>query len=616
MRRSLLLGACLLFPFASAAAQSWPTSSQQLEAWVRSQFAGEAKVTLRAVLNEARVKGLIRSPRDRHALKRSFRAISRSQGGSRQLLELQPRVLPIAFGPLATTEREYNDTPGYADHMGTLTPAGLSAQGTIASGDSDCYSFDVPVEGTATFNVTTSASSLSYYLFSERGEYLEWGESNIPSFGLPAGRYYIGFDASGPGSYTLNVGLTIQPLPVITPVGSNSYSIGTDPKTFKVIVPSDGRFSLQLSSSGGADTELFLYNSKMRYMFDVWDDSRSVSGVDAGLDAQLPAGTYFVTVRSDAPTTTQFTSAFTAGALPTLACASSFNGTINGEESFDLYRVVTSSSQSSTISITQRGNSIQDSYLVIFDRQMGFLVESDEETPASSMSGLSVTLPSGIFYAASTGYYDFGDYSMNRSCATAATTPALPGRNSGNVAMQATAISHTLTLRNDVPCEVEVTENTLFDAMVGIVDAKTGLSMGQNDTAWHYGSCNVAGPLAAGDYWFLVKDWDGGTGTYDLDILTPLYRGAGNQLRGLDKQNNVIVFLAALGSFPGVNPVPGLTTGNLLVDPLSMITFSVVVPANGKLDYGVPIAPGSGLFLQQISFGGNPLQGVFSNRLD
>ena len=58
------------------------------------------------------------------------------------------------------------------------------------------------------------------------------------------------------------------------------------------------------------------------------------------------------------------------------------------------------------------------------------------------------------------------------------------------------------------------------------------------------------------------------------------------------------------------------STGFLLVDLASSVSFHALVPATGKIDWGFSLATGQGIYLQDVSFRLVPVGGTFSNRLD
>ena len=397
----------------------------------------------------------------------------------------------------------------------------------------------------------------------------------------------------------------------LTPV-----SLDKSLRVFRVVLAEDGRVTLKLASSPSADTSLWLLNSNWRYMFDV-DDAGS-TGSDAGLNALLPKGVYLVYLTADVATTTGITTTFKAATIPALE-TTALNGVLaGGEEDFDLYQVTVGESELTTLTIRGNGsNAIGDSYLRVYDSNMALALESDDESAsASTLSSISATLPAGTYYAASVGYYDTGGYTISKTKATGSTVTAKAGTNKASITTLNSAVALRLSLRTPSRIEFDVVEETLADAEIFVLDAKTGLSVGWEDDAFDAASCSFGTQLAAGDYFVIVKDWSGGSGSFDVRIIPPMQRwGEAHAVMSYGHEGNPLFLVVGRKQVPATNPLPGLVSGNLLIDLSGAGIFRLALPKGGILDFKAGMKPNSGLFVQTVEFE-TTTRGAYSNLLD
>lgn len=603
----------------------------ELGRWMQQHFVGKSRVSSRKALAAARSLGWLRTGDELRLFKAQYRALMSQQGTGRVYRgavsgsPLRATQLPAGaggYGPMATiNEQEYNGSTGFSNDVGPLTPVVTTIKGSLAARDMDSFRFVMPAEGVIKVGLLSTGTPPRYIITSEDGDEL-WGmvNENTGTFDmdLPKGTYhFVLYSFTNAGSYTLNLSAQFVTRPTLALGKTNSYKLKTDRlELFKLVLPSDGRIRLTLASTGGTDTYLYLLNQSWRYIYEVDDDSASTTG-DAGLNAMLPAGTYYVYVIPDADTTTSITATHTPGSIPLLA--TSMSGNIpGGEEDFDLYRVVMAKTETLQMSIVGNGsNPIQDSYIQVFDRNMAQALDADEQNAGnSSLSKFSAVFPGGIFYAASTGFYDLGGYTISKSTTTGSTTAARAGTTPGNITTMDTAQTFAFSVRTPTGCTLEIVENTLLDAELFVLDAKTGLAMGWADESFGARTCGFGRVLPVGDYLLIVKDWDGGTGTFDANIEAPLAQvGASPSVVLRGGEGNLMVFLASGSALPtGVPVLPSLIDGLLLVGLGGSLTFPVTLPTGGVVDLKASLP--KGVYLQAVEFDLTTLKGRFTNRIE
>ncbi len=621
---SLLVTLALLV--SSAHAQNWSQTRTQvdLETWIASQFQGKQRVGLPAVLNAAKAKGWLQTASDRKLIKRQFRAIARTRPGSGHSINLGViGKMSHDHLPLAAQDLEYNDSTAYANDFGPVAPGVNSVSGNVLAGEIDSFRFEVLADATVVFSAAVNGPLPMMEITNAAGSDMwDMGFFSTPSatVNFPKGVYDVRLHGTaGAASYVLDLNVNSAPMPVLTPGQSISSALpATGLVGHRVVLPADGRLDVQ-SNAGGQDTILYLVNEDFCYVYTVEDDSRSASQLDAGLNALLPQGTYYLYFYSGNGNalSTVITTAFTAMTIPPLGGTTLTGVIAGGEEDFDTYTLL--ASQPEAITVTGAPSSAaptSDAYFMLHDRRMTVAQDLDDSGLGNSLFPAgTVTMPAGLYYVSSSGMYDLGGYSVSRSSGPAVTTAALPGLNRGNLALSDVALTYTFSVQNDTPCEVDVVELGMSDAEVFVIDAKTGLSLGWSDTPFGDASCNFGPVLPKGDYYVIVKDWDGGPGTFDMLLNTPLHRRAADRVFAVGTQGNPIVLLAGFGQTPGINPLPNILVGDVFVDLNGSFTASVPMAANGVLDWGFSLPPGSGIFLQHLEIDVSLGKGFFSNLL-
>lgn len=595
-----------------------------------ARFDQVQRPSVQKFLRAAAADGHLKAPRDRALAKRAWADVVLA-GRPRHARFSAPsatrsgrKLLPTS---MVINETEYNATRGFANDIGVVGPGGQSFDGNIAAnGETDTIRFRTVVDGTVTLTLTGRGSSPipsgDFALMNERGYLIRLGEgsSTAPAtvqIDLPRGVYYATMEAPSAGGYRMQLGLTVKSLTTLPLAGTTNQQLSPTPSIYRFVLPADGVFDLTING-GALDSYMYLLNGEMSYMTDIDDDSRS-SGTDAGLVAHLPRGTYFLEIDANAAGSASFLTKFTPRPVPALACNASIAGSIpGGEEDFFTYRVVNTATQDLTFTISPRGSSaITDSYLWLFDATMSGIMESDDDFAfvGSIVSGI---LPPATYYVTSSGYWDFGDYTIAAACKAGTPTAAPVGATtSSTIAANDGSVTFLTELGTAAPLEFQVFENTLPDAQLGIVDAATGRALGFDDDAlFGNAGSEVSGAFALGKFHAIVKEYNGDTGSFDLAVRAPKFRGStGNALRGLGRGGDFAVLVASAGTIPGVAIAPfgGFFQLNLAT---GFVVGPVLIPAaTGELDFGFAFPPMSGAVLQSLHLNVTTLGGDFTNVL-
>ena len=350
--RAALSFLTLVFAATGLSAQDWSKthSLNDLESFLVEQFTPRGQVDARRALNAAAAKGWVVRAADRILFKRQFRSIARRRGTSGRLIDLRPRALNVSNATPPTmaqalAEKEYNDSACYGQDLGPITPVAQTITGALATGESDNFTIRLVTDSLLSLTASSLNGTNPQVIVTNKDGDEIWGMSwqrSLPlQIELPAGQYNVRlYQQSGSSTYGMSMQATTIKIPVINLSGSTSVSVSTNLKCLKLVTAADGRVNLTLKSATGADTYLWLLNGNWRYMHDVDD----VTTVDAGLDAHLPKGTYYVYVYADKSDTTSVTGSFSSAAIPALTSAG-VAGTIKGYHSFDVYKFTVGTGQ-------------------------------------------------------------------------------------------------------------------------------------------------------------------------------------------------------------------------------------------------------------------------------
>ena len=76
-----------------------------------------------------------------------------------------------------------------------------------------------------------------------------------------------------------------------------------------------------------------------------------------------------------------------------------------------------------------------------------------------------------------------------------------------------------------------------------------------------------------------------------------------------------LYFLISAQGAPPSNPLPGVISGNLLLDLPSARIILVFMPASGMINFMTSVPPNAGVFIQMVDVDAGTLLGTFSNLL-
>ncbi|MEE2887355.1 MAG: hypothetical protein VX951_07970 [Planctomycetota bacterium] len=603
-------------------AQNWHQSHarEDLALFLQQSFVGKDSVSLANAYRAVRVKGWLPTASERKLVKRQLRELSRERRARGRAIKLRTASAnPDPGGPIAAAaaaETEYNDSEGYATDLGILiTP--LSGTGTMSSDDDkDCFRFRTLLDGVVTFKLTYTGAKPDLMITSASG-HENWGfhyyDADTVVLPLPKGEYHANLASFTAFTvYSLALTFTAQAIPVLALSGTSSHTYGLDPQLLKLVLPQDGRLVLNTTANGQGDSYLVLQSSSWGYIYDV-DDTSSASNGEAGLDIQLPRGTYYLYLWSDTVVTESVTTTFTNRATPTLA--GSATGVLNGSsESFDLFKMVVPKAAFFDLRINSNGTTpTLDPYMVLYDQDMVQILEGDDD-PVGTLSSIGVTLPVGTYYVASTAYYEAGGYQLTKTAGTAVTQVAQAGINPA-VVSQYSSVGFRFELATPSWVEMDLDEGGL-DGQLGVLDWKTGLAISWEDDEYlgpQY--CDLGMHLPAGEFLLVVKDYSSDSGAFDLRILPPLQRWQLDNVMVRGHSGDPLFFVIGTKAAAPNNPFPGLITGNLLVDLSTAVIVPLVMPAGGLIDFKTSLVPNSGVLLQMVEIDTVTALGAYSNLL-
>ncbi len=603
----------------SLTAQDWSQSHapRDLEAFLKQSFRGGCKVGAGSVYRAAAQKGWLKTASDRKLIKRQLRSLA-SRLGHGRIFDLGAKVQAVPGGGGSTSligEIEYNNSEAYANNLGALLVP-ITATGTVSGNDdTDTFRFDLPLAGNVTVTTTFSGASPSLMLTNASGDE-NWGHHFYdPNFtvALPAGVYHLRVGGSStPVSYSVTLNISVGAIPTAVFGTTTNVTAGLNPGAIQILVPQDGRLRLELDSGSTGNSTVLLQSSTWSYVKESSFDSRSPNG-DAGLDALLPAGLYYAYIFTNASSTVAVKATFTPAAIPTLA--TTVTGTLVGsDESLDLYRVVVAQAGEVRFTTTGSGTSpLSDPYVRIYDQNMVLFLEGDDRDQDTD-SDLPLYLPPGTYYVSSDSYWDAGEYTITRSAGTAVPVVAQAGLNQNSTTTNGTT-TFRLCLGTKSRVEFDLVDGST-DGQLGILNASTGLACSwEDDENLGPEDCNVGVVLPAGDYYVYVRDYAGFAGTFSLNALTPLNRQVGDNVEVLGHGGNPLYFLISAQGAPPSNPLPGVISGNLLLDLPSARIILVFMPASGMINFMTSVPPNAGVFIQMVDVDAGTLLGTFSNLL-
>jgi len=516
----------------------------------------------------------------------------------------------------AVLEREYNDNSGYANDLGDLSAPRVVAGYVNALGDADTFRFEARADGVLRIRTTYNGREPEAVITNVSGDE-NWGLHRFAAgrltLPIPKGVYHVRLGGVAVVTkYSMRLELQAQSIPSLVLGQTTQLPVGPDYACLRVVQPQDGRLRLGFTTTNQADAFLVLQNAQWGYVYEV--DDANPSTLEPGLDAVLPKGTYYLYIGADIAAQTSIRA--TSANLVIHELKSNANGSVTSQgESFELHKLVLTAVEKVHLAISRWGSTgITDSYLQLFDRNMVQILESDDDS-ASTLSSVGVTLPPGVYYVASTGYCDRGDYLLTRTSAAGALVPVRAGSNSVT-----SGADDATTMRIDLETPAGVEFNAIggpgYDPQVCVLDAKTGLSLGwEDDDSLGPHGCNLGMRLPAGEYLVIAKSYDGAAGVFEVEVIPPLQRWALEHVRVRAHDGQLAYFLVSHKLAGPSNPLPGILSGNLLVDLSASLSFVATIPWDGLIDFQTPLMPGSGVFLQMVTIDLASSRGRYSNLL-
>lgn len=569
------------------------------------------KVSLPEFVAAMRAEGRIRAPADLLAAKRAYRAVAgKTLRGKLGAASQRPLHVPAATGtwtaPLAAiTETERNDTPAWADPLGTQT----SADGNLATPvDQDTYRLELAADTAVNAAVVAGTTGVpttdpALLVTDRNGVFVAFnddaGSGFFPALNLilPAGTYYFTVATlfSATGTYQFNLQTAPATLGTVVPGVSINATLGANGVVYRLPLAAESKVKVTVQ---GGTLDLNLTGGGRNYGEVFFCDDGS-TGLDPGWDTTLPAGVYYLTFGEYNGLTGPFTFRVdvTAASIPGAPCGTGVNGTILGDESMDVYRLVV---PTGGVDFTVAGNGaspLSDSWLHLYDREFRFIAHNDDNQN-SYFSKLAMPLPGATYYVVMRPYPgDSGGYTLNGVCgANIPFVNASFGANAGNVANVGESAGYRLRIGTPSPLTVlaDTTNGTLQDPQIALLDA-TGLCVAQNEDFGPNYDSFAGAALGTGDHYVLVRDWNNQTGTFLFGAEPRLFyidAQSNKTLISADKAGRQVFALAAVSLLGTPVPLPPPIQGNLLIDlTISIGLGTQTIPAGGTVQWPYNFTP-------------------------
>jgi hypothetical protein len=634
-----LLKSCAIFvslvtllPSGELAAQNWGQthSERDLQTFIESKFAGR-RIPTSQVLMAARNAGWLATTANAKLFKSQLRSVAKRIGPSTRCLVVpdpnRPQSLD-AGGPIypaAKKETEYNNSEGYANDIGLLFSIPTIVTGTLpTTADADTIRFSMVIEGRVTIKVTGTGGIPEMQLSNANGDAVwgyHWWDTGTITLDLPVGTYHLtlsAINATAAVTYSTSFSLKSQTIPTLAFSKTSTGALSASQYTaYRIVLPADGRLNVTTKSTNASDTMLILHNDQWGFIYDPYDAGVISGSKDTGLDALLPKGTYYAYILGDQVDTMSITATFTAATIPTLG-STPINGNLKYlTASYDIYKFVLTKTEQVTLKLQPYGGTTAttDTYMQILDRKMQSMFESWENS-TSWFSTITLTLPAGTYYVSSGASWSNGGYTASLSRGTAVTVTAQAGINPVSLATD-TAATLALSLLTPSRIEVNIVEIATFDGQMSIIDARTGLTFAWEDDEYMGGqSCTLGMVLPAGDYFVNVKGYKGTPGSCDVQIMLPFHRWAGDIVGYQGHGGSLLYFVVGVKQVAGYNPLAGIMSGSLLI-PLGPPTVILPSPlgGSGKINFGVALKPGRGVFIQAAEVDTTLGKGFYTNLL-
>ncbi|MCA8970178.1 MAG: hypothetical protein KDC95_10355 [Planctomycetes bacterium] len=531
--------------------------------------------------------------------------------------------------PGQIAEREFNDAPGFAQSLGTLSATGLRVDAAIdRTDDVDDYAFSLTesasVDLSARGRGANGLTGGTLYLYNRKGFMIASGIGWTSYFRdihieLPAGNYVVGMQSRVTGDYRLDITFQKLTIPRLSLSGPSSASLTQDETLLSFDLPGEGVFSIQLDGKG-IDTRLYLRSKLLTELFRV-DTASTSTQKDAGLRAHLPKGSYYVTLRAQTPGPVSIQTSFVAKSLPILPCNGSLQDVIpGGQEDFLAYRFALTTPSDVELKITAgtTGKPLTDSYLLLLDDEFDEILENDDDS-AKLGSIVSGTLPAANYFAVSTGFWGNGTFDIASTCGSPVTTPIVPGSTAAaSVSKNDGHVTFVCAQGTETGVDFEFTRGTYLPyAQLMLVDGTTGLSRGWRQ-AYFAGLPypQLGSRYPKGTTYAIVKGYSGDKGAVEVAARAPQLRDrTTTHLRAFGKSGHFAILVVSARTIPGF-PVPGVTGSFQLDLAQGFIAFAGQLDIHGEFDFGFPFPVNSGAFVQSLLLDATTFTGEFTNVLN
>ena len=556
-------------------------------------------------------------------------SLKRSPQFSSRLASLLASIaIGAACAQAQHVEREFNGAPGAAQALGAIAQPGAYVDGSIdATTDIDCYAFTLAEDGVLDIKASGRGNNQlgggTLYLYNSKGLMIAAGVGWSSYFThihieIPKGDYELGLHATVTGDYRIDLGFQKRAIPVLSLRGTTSYALTNQASLFAIDMLAEGFFKLSIDGQG-IDTRLYLRSQLMTELFRV-DTASTSTQKDAGLNAHLPKGRFYVTVEARSPGNASFSTNFTVQAIPTLACNASVQDAIpGGQEDFFVYRFdVTASSE---VEVKVRGGptapALADSYLLLLDREFDEILENDDDAQRLG-SVVSGTLPAASYYAVSTGFWGKGSFTIAATCGPPVTTVLEAGTSArGSIPKDDGHITYVCDLGTRAAVDFEfLRATTVQHPQIMLVDAATGLTRGWRQAFFAGLPYPMIGAdLDKGRTHVIVKSYNGSKGPVEVFARAPKFREPTSlHLRSFGPSGHYAVLVVSTATYPGF-AIPGLDGFFQLALGQAIVIGPGLLDARGEIDFGFAFPRNSGGIFQSLILDAATLTGRFTNVL-
>lgn len=413
---------------ASLAALSSFSTAQDPAALLRlieGRFATASDADTLAFVQEATRLGIVRNRVEAAQAKEVFRAYvaKESERIDRRLADAN-KASGGFVGPANGNDVECNDVAGFADTLTVTTGQTCVVNGQVGAtgaGDTrDVYRLQlvggpehelvistVPA-GTSTAPPATLNLADSGQRFILNGSLVGTTRS-INKIKLPDGTYYV--TVSSTGTYTLSIASTATTIPTLTNGTTGSFTLAPEVHTYRLVVGGVAEaVNLTVTNQSATDVGDYFFNlgrakgGRVLFMDDVLVPPATVLQNDPLIDAELPAGTYYLFLQefTNLTANANYTIRYSSTPITSVPNAIGTNSyTMLHGGNFFLYNLNLATTDHFRL-VTSRTVTTGDSILEVLDSEMGQVQFFDDSatglTTATLHSYGDSTLPAAQYW--------------------------------------------------------------------------------------------------------------------------------------------------------------------------------------------------------------------------